>query len=144
MFTPQENDDVIGILREYNARAIVENSALIEETWVNSDVEIPDQDEYDAAKGRLAEKRVAQAALNSQIQSGFDTGLGFRLGLSKEAQAWITQTKVSLDALGFTNDQPVEIPDANNVKKVISFGQFKAFLPPYIMACFAIQKANWK
>lgn len=144
MFTPQENDDVIGILREYNERAIVTNPDLIEETWVNSDVEIPDQDEYDAAKGRLAEKRVIQAQTAAAIQSGYDTGLGFRIGLDKDSQAWFTQTQVSLGVLGFTDSQNVEIPDVNKVTKVVTYAQLKGFLNGYIMACFALGKATWK
>ena len=144
MFTPQENDDVIGILREYNERAIVINPDLIDETWVNSDVGIPDQDEYDSAKCRLAEKRVIQAQTAAAIQSGYDTGLGFRIGLDKESQSWFTQTQVSLGVLGFTDSQNVEIPDVNKVTKVVTYAQLKGFLSGYIMTCFALGKATWK
>lgn len=144
MFTPQENDDVIGVLREYNERAIVENPGRIEETWKNSDVQIPTQAQYDAAKVSLEQKRAAQAQARSAYQTALDQGYtipGTNIVLSVSEKALTNfnslashlERKFSKNEI--TNATMIPIPDKDGAIHLISYEDFDDMLITYGDRC---------
>jgi hypothetical protein len=146
MFTPQENDDVIGILREYNDRAIVTNPALIEETWVNSDVEIPNQTEYDAARTLFLEKLANQVVVrdeyNTALSEGWTLKPGVVLSVGDASRVNIDTYSNHLDreykAGNINLGTVIQIPDINKVNQYIKYGEFVTMLLPYGRRCLEV------
>lgn len=144
MFTPQDNDDVIGILREYNPRAIVENPGRIQETWVNSDVQIPTQEQYDAAKASLEQKRAAQIQARNAYQAALDQGYtipgtNIVLSVSEKALTNFNSLASHLERKfaknEITNSTIIPIPDKDGVIHPISYEDFDDMLIPYGDRC---------
>lgn len=91
----------------------------------------------------LAEE-AAKIAHQNEINAGFDTGLGFRIGLDDDSQVWMTQTKVSAISLGYQNSTPIDIPDIDGNWHTITYGDLNGFQHDYIIACFNLKKSKPK
>lgn len=150
MFIPHENDDINGILKEYHPQARVVNTALIEETWINSDVQIPTQEQYDLAREsffeKINQKAFQKTAFQNALDEGFEVKSGIIISVSDKSRANFNDLAIHLErefkASNITLETLIDIPDKNGDERKISYSEFLGMLIPYGRLCRHVYKLN--
>ena len=117
------------------------NAALFREEL---GADCPTDEEILAEDAKYLQEEADKKAHENEVNSGFDTGLDFRIGLDDESQAWMTQTKVSCISLKYTAATPIDIPDIDGNWHTILYSDLNAFQHDYIIACFNLKKSKPK
>jgi hypothetical protein len=76
------------------------------------------------------------------VITGYDTGLGYYLGVEDGDQIAFTKISSGLMLLGVPDAYPMEIKDTTGQMHAVTFGQFKVIMSGYIPYCYSLWQGN--